>query len=182
MAVAKKTPKLRKGAKLSDEQRAFVVRELACFLTPGETAAAVYEEFGVEITGQNAERYDHTKRAGKHAAKKWCILFDATREAFIEHFADRAPHAHKAVRIRKLSKAADAFEQTKNYLAMANMLERIAKEVGNVHTNRHEFTGKDGGPIRYADVGDMTDEQIYAELESYGIDPKLVHAAPKATQ
>ena len=36
--------------------------------------------------------------------------------------------------------------------------------------------------IKYQDVGDMTDEQIWAELESFGIDPKLIHAAPKAKQ
>ena len=34
------------------------------FLTPKETAEAVYEEFGVKITGQNAEKYDYTRQAG----------------------------------------------------------------------------------------------------------------------
>ena len=48
---------------------------------------------------------------------------------------------------------------------MADMLERISKEMGNVHTNRREFTGKNRGPIQFEDVKAMTDEQIDAELE-----------------
>ncbi len=181
MAAAKKR---RKRAKLSEEHRAFIVRELACFLTPGETAAAVYEEFGIKITGQNAERYDHTKRSGKHAAKKWCILFDATREAFIKHFADRVPNAHKAVRVRKLSKAADAFEAAGNYIGMAAMLERVAKETGGAYTNRREVTGKDRGPIKFQDIDAMTDDQIDAELRQiFKIgDGAKVQPAPETKQ
>ena len=78
--------------------------------------------------------------------------------------------------------AANTFKAKKNYLAMAKLLADIAKEMGNVHTNRREFTGKDGGAIKFQDVGDMTDEQITAELESYGIDPDQIHAAPKTKQ
>ena len=65
---------------------------------------------------------------------------------------------------------------------MGRMLEMIAKEIVGAFTNKHELTGAHGGPIRYADIGDMTDEQIYAELRSYGIDPDLVHTATKTTQ
>jgi len=69
------------------------------------------------------------------------------------------------VRIKKLARASDAFESRGNYVAMAAMLERIAKEMGNVHTNRREFTGKNQGPIKIEAVHDMTDEQIDTELE-----------------
>ncbi len=92
-------------------------------------------------------------------------LFGRARKAFLEDVKSRIPHAHKALRIKKLARASDAFEKSKNYLAMARMLEQIAKEVGNVHTNRHEFTGKDRGPIKDQDVETMTDEQISQELE-----------------
>ena len=56
-------------------------------------------------------------------------------------------------------------KKKENYLAMARMLEQIAKECGNVHTNRHEFTGKDRGPIKHQDVSEMTDEQIDLKLK-----------------
>ncbi len=169
-------------AKLTDITRAFLVREMACFASPKEAADAIKEKFGIDITPQGAEHYDATKVAGQDVAKKWQELFALTREAFLDDVKRSVPFANKSVRIRELARAAQIYKQSKNYMAMARVLEQIAKEVGNVHTNRREFTGKDGGPIRYADVGEMTDEQIYAELESYGIDPKLVHAAPKTKQ
>ncbi len=168
--------------KLKDFHRAFLVRELACFASPQEASEALREAFDIQITPQSAEHYDATKVAGKGASKKWIELFALSREAFLDDAAKSVPYANKSVRIRELSKAAHVFKIQKNYLGMSRILEQIAKEVGNVHTNRHEFTGKDGGPIRYADVSDMTDEQIEAELESFGIDPATIHAAPKTTQ
>ncbi len=169
-------------SKLKDIHRAFLVRELACFASPKEAADALRDKYGIEIAPQSAEHYDATKVAGKVASKKWHELFALAREAFLDDVKRSVPFANKSVRIKELAKAAQIFKLQKNYLGMARILELIAKEVGNVHTNRHEFTGKDGGPIRYQDVGDMTDEQIYEELRSYGIDPALVHAAPKTKQ
>ncbi len=157
--------------KLKDYHRAFLVREFACFATPMEAADALRQEYGIEIAPQSAQHYDATSGAGARAAKKWQELFGHTRNAFLDHVEKTVPHAYKAVRVRKLAKAADTFEDRGNYMAMADMLERIAKEMGNVHTNRREFTGKDRGPIKYQDVDNMTDEQIEDELRGYGIDP-----------
>ncbi len=150
--------------KLKDHHRAFLVGEFACFATPKEAADALREEYGVEIAPQSAQHYDATSGAGSDAAKKWHELFDVSRQAFLEDVKSRIPHAHKALRIKKLARASDAFEKSKNYLAMARMLEQIAKEVGNVHTNRREFTGKDRGPIKFQDVETMTDEQLDQEI------------------
>ena len=80
-------------------------------------------------------------------AKHLRDLFEQSRKSFLDYIDAHVPHANKAVRVRKLARAADAFENSKNYLAMAAMLERIAKEVGNAYTNRREFTGKDGGAL-----------------------------------
>jgi hypothetical protein len=43
--------------KLSQEVQAFIVQQLACFLTPSEVAAAVSEEFGLGISRQQAWKY-----------------------------------------------------------------------------------------------------------------------------
>ena len=168
--------------KLNDIHRAFLVREFACFATPLEAADALREEYGIEIAPQSAQHYDATSGAGSDAAKKWHDLFDVSRQAFLEEVQENIPLAHKAVRIKELARAANSFKASKNYLAMARMLEQIAKEVGNVHTNRHEFTGKDGGPIRYQDTETMTDEQIIQELKELGIDYAQIHPAPKTKQ
>ena len=173
----------RKGG-LTDVHRAFIIQQVACFMGPTETAAAVNEEFGLNVSRQAIERYDPSKLAGRQMAQRWKELFKITREAFIDHVENRVPHAHKSLRIKKLARASDVFERNGNYIAMARMLEQIAKEVGNVHTNRHEFTGKDGGAIKVQAVEDMTDEQIDAELRRLrliegGTD---LHSAPESEQ
>ncbi len=150
--------------KLNDVHRAFLVEKLACFMSPKEAAEALSLEHGVTVAPQSAERYDPYKKAGSRIASKWRFLFDHTRQAFLDHIENHVPHAHKAVRVKKLAEAADAYQEAGNYMAMANMLERIAKEMGNVHTNRHEFMGKGGGPIKFQDIDAMTDDQIDAEL------------------
>ena len=168
--------------KLKDYHRAFIVRELACFASPQEASDALRDKFDIEITPQSAEHYDPNKAAGKVASSKWHELFALVREAFLDDVAKSVPFANKSVRVRELAQAAKTFKKQKNLMGMSRMLEMIAKETGGAFTNKHELTGAHGGPIRYADVSDMTDEQIEAELRSYGIDPAQVHAAPKTTQ
>ena len=164
-----------RGNKLNDQQRAFLVEQIACFARPTEAAEALYQEFGVKVTANNVEKYDFTKQAGKRCAEKWRVLYTVTRKAFIKHIAARVPHAEKAYRIRKLAIAADAYEKAKNWVAMAGMLEKIAKEVGGSYTNRREHTGKDGGPIEYKPVQQMTDEELDDEIRRHNIDPADVH-------
>lgn len=134
--------------KLTDEVRAFVVQELACFETPVAVAEAVRKEFGVEITKQSVESYDPTKRAGRNLAKKWTVLFEATRKRFID---DPSPIgiAHRSSRLRILQRMAEQAERMRNLALAAQLLEQAAKEMGEAYTNRHrlEHTGKDGGPI-----------------------------------
>ena len=169
--------------KLKDHHRTFLVREFACFATPTEAADALREEFSIVITPQAAQHYDATSHAGTQAAKRWHELFDAFRMGYLTDIASTVPEAHKAVRIHKLARASRAYGKKGNYVGMADMLERIAKEVGNVHTNRRELTGKGGGPIKYQDVETMTPDQIDAELrELTGKKPADVHEAPKEKQ
>ncbi|MEQ9131085.1 MAG: DUF2280 domain-containing protein [Salinisphaeraceae bacterium] len=153
----------RKRGKLKDEHRHFVVQRLACFDTPKEVAEALRDEHGVEISPQSVEAYDPNKRAGRDLAQKWRDLFEKTRADFQDNLEKYVPEASKVVRVRHLAHAARAFKGRGNYVGMADMMERIAKEVGNVHTNRRELTGKDGGPIKTAH-SDLTDDQLDERL------------------
>ena len=148
---------------LNEEQKRFVVQSLAHFFTPSEVVSAVSDHYGVEVTRQNIQQFDPTKYAGRKLAKKWRDLFEQSREECLKDL-ETIPHANKPFRVRKLAKAADAFEQRGNYVAMADIYERIAKEVGNVHTNRREHTGKNGGPIETKDVSDMSDDELNTTL------------------
>ena len=171
--------------KLNEHHRAFLVRAFACYSGPAEAVKGLHDAFGIDITVQGAQHYDADSLRGKQKlAQKWQEMFARTREAFLEDVVKTVPYAEKSVRIKELADAAKAFKEHNNFMAMAKMLEQIAKEVGNVHTNRHELTGRDGAPIKFQDVGDMTDEQIKEELERLGwvgVDVD-VHPAPKTKQ
>ncbi|MDU9393716.1 DUF2280 domain-containing protein [Pseudomonas sp. zfem002] len=122
-------------AALSNEVKAFIVQALACFDTPSQVAAAVREEFGIEVTRQKCEAHDPTKRAGRDLAKRWVTLFEDTRKRFREETAD-IPIANRAFRLRALGRMAEKAETMKNMALSAQLLEQAAKECGDMYVNR----------------------------------------------
>ncbi len=106
------------------------------------------DEFGIEVSPQQCERYDPTKRAGASLSKKYREIFDSTRAEFISD-TSRVGIAHRAVRLRKLAAAIDKAEERGNLPLMAQLLEQAAKEAGDAYTNKRrlEHTGENGGPI-----------------------------------
>lgn len=137
--------------KLTDEVKAFIVQQLACFDTPTQVAGQVKEEFGVEVSPQLVQAYDPTKHAGKGLSEKWRVEFWKAREAFKSDI-DSLPIASRSYRLRRLQKMADRAEQMRNLPLAAQLLEQAAKEVGEAFSNKHkhELTGKDGKPIEMA--------------------------------
>ncbi|TDV39543.1 hypothetical protein C7405_101662 [Paraburkholderia caballeronis] len=135
-------------AALPEPIKLFVVQALACFDTPSRAAKSVREEFGVEVSPQQCERYDPTKRAGSALSKKYRQIFESTRAAFLAD-TSRIGVSHRAVRLRALDRAVALAEQRGNLPLMAQLLEQAAKEAGDAFTNRRrlEHTGEDGGPI-----------------------------------
>jgi len=134
-------------AKLSEAVKVFIVERIALYETPTQICTAAKEELGVELTRQHVWTYDPTKPTNAdRISKKLRAIFDATRKRFTEEIGDIAI-ANKAVRLRKLDRMATKAEESKNFVLTAALMEQAAKECGNAYTNRHEFTGKDGGPI-----------------------------------
>lgn len=158
--------------KLTTQQRIFIIRRLACYEDPSKIVSELYTEFGITVGRPAVFRYDPTKSAGARSlGKKWVELFHTCRKAFLDEVTGTIPEANKAVRVRMLAEAARTAERKNDPERMADMLERIAKEMGDVHTNRREYTGKNGGPIQYEEVANMTDEQIDREIR--GLTTKL---------
>lgn len=153
------------GGKLRDEHKAFVVVRLACYDSPKEVADALKAEHGIVLTPQGCEAYDPNKRAGQRLGKQWRDLFEKTRADFHANIERYVPEANKTVRVRHLGHAARAYREKGNYISMADMLERIAKEVGNVHSNRREVTGKDGAPLKVlAATSEIDTDDLKQEL------------------
>lgn len=175
-------PKNRGNPKLTDAQKTFICRELACYSTISEVIRKFQDRWDRTLTKQHVDWYnpEHHERL----AKKWRDIFYETREAFLGRFKEHLPLSNKAVRIQKLSMAAMEFERKGNYVAMAEMLERIAKEMGNVHTNKRQITGKDEGPVQFEDVSMMSRDEIDAEITELlnGAKRASVQPAPEQEQ
>ncbi len=122
-------------AALSNEVKAFIVQALACFDTPTQVAEAVKREFNIDVTRQQVETHDPTKRCSKTLAKRWVTLFEDTRTRFREETAE-IPIANRAYRLRTLGRLAEKVEGMRNYGLTLQILEQAAKEVGDVYVNR----------------------------------------------
>lgn len=122
-------------AALTSDVKAFIVQALACFDTPTQVSQAVKQEFDIDVTRQQVEQHDPTKRAGANLAAKWRTLFEDTRKRFREETSE-IPIANRSFRLRVLGRMAERAENMKNMALTAQLLEQAAKEVGDVYVNR----------------------------------------------
>ena len=150
-------------AQLKKEVKLFIVRSLAIFNTPTETAELVYQEFGLKVTKQNCEKYDPTKRTAQNLSQELRDEFFATREEFL-NTPKNIPIANKVYRLQKLQKIVDG--AGKNSVLVMNALEQAAKEVGGAFTNqvKKEISGPDGKPVEVKSIDPIEAAKIYADL------------------
>lgn len=152
---------------IPDDIKRFIINGLAAFDTPSQVAAAVKEEFDVDVSRQAVEGHDPTKHAGRNLATKWREMFEAARSGFINE-ATQVPIAHRATRLRALHRMAQAAERKGNYPLAAALNKQAAEEMGNAYTNRRELSGPGGKPIQ---TEDRTTANLTEEARRLGIDP-----------
>jgi hypothetical protein len=122
-------------AALKNDVKAFIVQALACFDTPTQVSQAVKQEFDIDVTRQQVEQHDPTKRAGVNLAAKWQTLFHDTRKRFREETAE-IPIANRAFRLRAMNRFVERAESMKNIGLAMQILEQAAKETGDMYVNR----------------------------------------------
>ncbi|WP_447801200.1 DUF2280 domain-containing protein [Pseudomonas kilonensis] len=122
-------------AALKNDVKAFIVQALACFDTPSQVSQAVKQEFDIDVTRQQVEQHDPTKRAGVNLAAKWQTLFHDTRKRFREETAE-IPIANRAFRLRAMNRFVEKAESMKNIGLAMQILEQAAKETGDMFVNR----------------------------------------------
>lgn len=123
-------------AALKHEVKRFIVQALACFDTPSQVVEQVKQEFSIEISRQQCESHDPTKRAGVNLAARWVTLFHDTRKRFREDTAE-IPIANRAYRLRALGRIVEKAENMRNLALALQVLEQAAKESGGMYVNRH---------------------------------------------
>jgi len=132
-------------AALKNDVKAFIVQALACFDTPTQVSQAVKQEFDVDVTRQQVEQHDPTKRAGVNLAAKWQTLFHDTRKRFREETAE-IPIANRAFRLRAMNRFVERAETMKNIVLAMQILEQAAKETGDMYVNRARKDEPDDEP------------------------------------
>ncbi|MGR0306554.1 DUF2280 domain-containing protein [Acinetobacter beijerinckii] len=131
-------------ATLNKKQKLFIVRSLAVFNTPQETVVLVKEEFNTDVTRQQVETYDPTKRAGKDLSMEFKSEFEATRKDFLDK-PETIPIANLAVRLQRYESQYQ--KHGKNRVAALSILKQAAEDIGGKYTNKTEFTGANGEPL-----------------------------------
>ena len=140
-------------ATLNKKQKLFIVRSLARFNTPQETAVLVKEEFDIEVSRQQCEAYDPTKRVGKDLSQEFKTEFELSRADFLEK-PQNIPIANLSVRLQRLEN--QYIKHGKNRVGALAILKQAAEDVGGKYTNKTEVTGAGGGPIQNESVTYVT--------------------------
>lgn len=136
-------------AALSDPIKLFIVQALACYDTPSQVAAAVKEQFGIEITRMQVSTYDFGKPTCRGISKKLQAVFESTRTAFLADVST-IPIAQQAYRLRVLQRNLERADGRGNSAMVAQLLEQAAKESGGAFTNKTKL--EHSGEIRHPEL------------------------------
>lgn len=126
-------------ARLTEDQKVFIVGRLACFHDQAEVAAEARDVFGIDVDRRQVHFYDPTAPASR-TPKKWVELFDATRAAYLKARAE-VGISHKRYRLEQLQRMYDRAMRMGpfgNIPLALSILEQAAKEDGGMYSNRHQ--------------------------------------------
>lgn len=149
--------------KLSEEQKLFIVSQLACFERAPDIRAAVKERYGIDVNLVQIGTYDPNTVSGSRMSEKLKTIYLETREQFRANITD-IPIANKAVRLRELQRLAD--NAAKNPVLRASILEQAAKEVGDAYTNKQKVEAAHSGVVGHVPMaapakGSQTADEAY---------------------
>ncbi len=155
-------------ARITKRVKIFIVRMLAEFESPTQTSKVAKEVFNVDVTPQQCEAYDPTKRTGQDLSQELRDKFFEYRRLANEEL-EAIPIANKRYRFQLLQDLVDAHPN--NPVFTPKWAEQAAKEMGNQYTNKQEITGTDGGPLQsenttYVTATPEVIKQVLDELES----------------
>ncbi len=131
-------------ARITKKVKLFIVRMLAEFETPTKTSKAVKDIFKADVSPQQCELYDPTKKMGQDLSQELRDKFFEYRRIANQEL-EAIPIANKRYRLQLLQGLVDQYPD--NPVLIPKWAEQAAKEMGGLYTNRTEHTGKDGAPL-----------------------------------
>ncbi|MCM1959023.1 DUF2280 domain-containing protein [Acinetobacter modestus] len=157
-------------ARITKKVKLFIVRMLAEFETPTQTSRSVKEVFSIDVTPQQCEAYDPTKRIGQDLSQELRDKFFEYRRIANQEL-EAIPIANMRYRLQLLQGLVDKYPD--NPVLIPKWAEQAAKEMGGLYTNtsKTQLTGANGEPLNPEQVTHVvaTPEQIRQamdELES----------------
>lgn len=140
-------------ARITKKVKLFIVRMLAEFETPTQASKEVKKVFNIDVTPQQCEAYDPTKRIGQDLSQELRDkFFEYRRKANDE--LEAIPIANKRYRLQLLQNLVEAFPN--NPVFTPKWAEQAAKEMGGQFTNKTEVTSE----VTQTTVTQATDEQV----------------------
>ncbi|MEQ1303205.1 DUF2280 domain-containing protein [Acinetobacter radioresistens] len=140
-------------ARITKKVKLFIVRMLAEFESPTQASKTVKDIFNVDVTPQQCEAYDPTKRTGQDLSQELRDkFFEYRRKANDE--LEAIPIANKRYRLQLLQNLVEAFPN--NPVFTPKWAEQAAKEMGGQFTNKTEVTSE----VTQTTVTQATDEQV----------------------
>lgn len=115
-----------KMARLTKKVKIFIVRMLAEFETPTQASKTIKEVFNLDVTPQQCEAYDPTKRIGQDLSQELRDLFFEYRRKANDEL-EAIPIANKRYRLQLLQNLVDAYPN--NPVLTPKFAEQAAKEM-----------------------------------------------------
>lgn len=122
-------------ARITKKVKLFIVRMLAEFETPTQTSKTVRDIFNVDVTPQQCEAYDPTKRTGQDLSQDLRDKFFEYRRIANQEL-EAIPIANKRYRLRLLQQLVEKYPD--NPVLIPKWAEQAAKEMGGQFTNKQE--------------------------------------------
>ncbi|RSP35908.1 MULTISPECIES: DUF2280 domain-containing protein [Acinetobacter] len=153
-------------ARITKKVKLFIVRMLAEFETPTQTSRSVKEVFSIDVTPQQCEAYDPTKRIGQDLSQELRDKFFEYRRIANQEL-EAIPIANMRYRLQLLQGLVDKYPD--NPVLIPKWAEQAAKEMGGLYTNtsKTQLTGADGQPLNPEHVTHVvaTPEQVRQALD-----------------
>jgi hypothetical protein len=100
-------------AKLTEQQKIYVVKRLAAYVPPATIARDLAKEFGVTVTQQSVAEYEPGRKAGRRLAPRWHKLFAQEREGYLASTAQIGVEKAEPAPCREVSAQAPSSTQNR---------------------------------------------------------------------
>ncbi|MDG5767376.1 DUF2280 domain-containing protein [Balneolales bacterium ANBcel1] len=110
-------------AKLKNEHKLYIIKQLARFESLEEVKKALWGKYGIEVEYGHLSYYNPNNRSSRLSGELRTI-FEEEREAFLNEYKEM-PYSHREYRIKTLCEIAQKMEDEGQWRELANLIPKI---------------------------------------------------------